>query len=74
MGSNPAVVCEKVANDLGLFYYYYYYFKLGLCRGFCWVLRFPPLLTTGLSRWRHNMPEKVLKIEIPMDQLDFCNL
>ena len=33
--SNPIRACEKVASDLGL------------GGGFCWVLQFPPPLTTG---------------------------
>ena len=38
----PLGACEKVASDLGL------------GGGFCRVLRFPPLLTTGWSQIRHN--------------------
>ena len=45
----PAGACEKVASDLGL------------GGGFRRVLRFPPPVTTGSSRLRRIMAEKVTK-------------
>ena len=49
---NPTGACEKVAHDL----------VLG--GGFCRVFRFPQPLTTGKSRPRRNMSEKVTIFEI----------
>ena len=52
--SRPVGACEKVASDL----------ELG--GGFRRVLRFPPPVTTGLSRISCNTADKVMKIEIPI--------
>ena len=54
----PFRVRERVANDWGL------------GSGFCWVLRFRQLLTTGLLHISLNMAETVMIIEIQNSKFD----
>ena len=49
--------CDKVASDMGL------------GSGFCWVLQFPQLISTGLSPNSQIMAGEVLMIKIQLDKI-----